>query len=80
MVGFGLGSQGRKRGLDEVLSDPFARLAGLGDPDEADLITKDALLEYFDENRPPPRFTVTADMAAPELLIEIQMIAAVTED
>jgi len=34
-------------------------------------------LEFFDEHRPPPRFTVTADLAAPELLIEIQMIAAV---
>ena len=34
-------------------------------------------LEFFDEHRPPPRFTVTADLAAPELLIEIQMIAAI---
>ena len=37
-------------------------------------------LEFFDEHRPPPRFTVTADLAAPELLIEIQMIAAVPDD
>ena len=34
-------------------------------------------LEFFDEHRPPPRFTVTADLAALELLIEIQMIAAI---
>ena len=37
-------------------------------------------LEFFDEHRPPPRFTVTADLAAPELLIEIQMIAAIPSD
>ena len=36
-------------------------------------------LEFFDEHRPPPRFTVTADLAAPELLIEIQMIAALPD-
>ena len=36
-------------------------------------------LEFFDEHRPPPRYTVTADLAAPELLIEIQMIAAVPD-
>ena len=37
----------------------------------------DVYLEYFDENNPPSRFTVTADMVSPELLLEIQMIAAV---
>ena len=36
-------------------------------------------LEFFDEHRPPPRYTVTADLAAPELLIEIQMIAAIPD-
>ena len=34
-------------------------------------------LEYFPEKSAPPRFTVTAHMAAPEFLLEIQMIAAV---
>ncbi|MBS36014.1 MAG: hypothetical protein CMO26_08835 [Thiotrichales bacterium] len=33
-------------------------------------------IEYFPEHAPPPRYTVQAEMAAPELLVEIHMTAA----
>ena len=36
----------------------------------------DVYLEYFDEHRPPPRFTVQAPMVTPDFLVEIQMTAA----
>ena len=32
-------------------------------------------LEYFPEHTPPPRYTVQAEMASPELLVEIHMTA-----
>ena len=32
-------------------------------------------LEYFPEHSPPPRYTVQAELATPEMLIEIHMIA-----
>ena len=33
-------------------------------------------IEYFPELTPPPRYTVQAEMASPELLVEIHMTAA----
>ena len=32
-------------------------------------------VEYFPEHSPPPRYTIQAEMASPELLIEIHMTA-----
>ena len=37
----------------------------------------DVYIEYFPEHTPPPRYTVQAEMASPELLVEIHMTAAV---
>ena len=34
-------------------------------------------IEYFPEKTPPPRYTVQAEMASPELLVEIHMTAVV---
>ena len=34
-------------------------------------------LEYFPEHTPPPRYTVRAELASPELLVEIHMTAVV---
>ena len=34
-------------------------------------------IEYFDEKAPPPRYTVQAELASPELLVEIHMTAVV---
>jgi len=34
-------------------------------------------VEYFDQNAPPPRYTVRAEMADPRWLIEIHMTAVV---
>ena len=34
-------------------------------------------LEFFSEKTPPPRYTVEASMASPEILVEIHMIAAI---
>lgn len=34
-------------------------------------------IQYFEENAPPPRYTVRAEMASPELLVEIHMTAVV---
>ena len=34
-------------------------------------------IEYFPEHTPPPRYTVQAEMASPELLVEIHMTAVV---
>ena len=36
-------------------------------------------LEFFDEHRPLPGLTITADPAAPELPAEIRTIAAIPE-
>ena len=35
----------------------------------------DVYIEYFPEHTPPPRYTVQAAMASPELLVEIHMTA-----
>lgn len=37
----------------------------------------DVYIEYFPEHTPPPRYTVQAEMASPELLVEIHMTAVV---
>jgi enamine deaminase RidA (YjgF/YER057c/UK114 family) len=34
-------------------------------------------LRYFPEHTPPPRYTVQAELASPELLVEIHMTAVV---
>ena len=34
-------------------------------------------IQYFPEKTPPPRYTVRAEMASPELLVEIHMTAVV---
>ena len=36
----------------------------------------DVYIEYFPEHTPPPRYTVQAEMASPELLVAIHMTAA----
>ena len=38
---------------------------------------REVCLELFDEHRPPPGFTVATDLAAPELIVEGRMIAAI---